>query len=121
MPKTILVVDDEPDMLKICQYRLKKTSYNIDTAIDGQDALNKIKANNYDLILLDLRLPLIDGYEVCRILKQDEKYKNLPIIIMTAFVMQQPQDMIKEMQVSDVFIKPMDMAKLLERIQQILN
>ena len=84
MAKKILVVDDEPDILKSVEFILKRSGYEVFTACDGEDGLEMVKKNMPDLILLDLRLPGKDGCEVCCELKTDEKYKHIPIILLTA-------------------------------------
>jgi len=82
--KTILVVDDEPDFASIVQANLKKEGFNVEVAYDGVEALEKVKANPPDAIVLDVMMPEKDGFEVCSELKKDEKYKDIPIIMLTA-------------------------------------
>ena len=84
MPKKILVVDDEPNIVKMVESRLKANGYEVIIAYDGQEAIEKVKSDMPDLIVLDLMLPKIDGYKVFGVLKQDEKYKNIPIVMLTA-------------------------------------
>ena len=80
----VLVVDDEPDLIRILQFGLQAIGFQIETASDGQEALKKAREQKPDIILLDLMLPKLDGYKVCRLLKFDERYKNIPIIILSA-------------------------------------
>jgi len=82
--KTILVVDDEPDFASIVQANLKKEGFNVEVAYDGVEALEKVKANPPDAIVLDVMMPEKDGFEVCSELKKDEKYMDIPIIMLTA-------------------------------------
>jgi len=82
--KTILVVDDEPDFASIVQANLKKEGFNVEVAYDGVEALEKVKANPPDAIVLDVMMPEKDGYAVCSELKRDKKYKDIPIIMLTA-------------------------------------
>jgi two-component system alkaline phosphatase synthesis response regulator PhoP len=84
MPKKILIVDDEPDVLKVVAFRMNKLDCEIYTAIDGQDAWEKAKQIKPDLILLDLRLPLLDGTEVCRRVKADAELSHIPVILLSA-------------------------------------
>jgi len=84
MPKKILVVDDEPHIVKMVESRLKANGYEVIIAYDGQEAVEKVKSDMPDLIVLDLLLPKIDGYMVFDMLKQEEKYKNIPIVMLTA-------------------------------------
>src|SRR5450759_2327395 len=82
--KRVLVVDDEPDIVELVGYNLKKEGYSVSSAIDGEEALNKIRNGNFDVMVLDLMLPGIQGVELCRILRNDPKTKKLPIIMLTA-------------------------------------
>ncbi|TMQ49320.1 MAG: response regulator, partial [Candidatus Eisenbacteria bacterium] len=74
----VLVVDDEADLVRILQFGLQGIGYQVETASDGQEALKKAREQKPDIILLDLMLPKLDGYKVCRLLKFDERYKNIP-------------------------------------------
>ncbi len=82
--KRVLVVDDEPDFASIVQTNLKKEGFEVEVAYDGVEALEKVKANPPDAIVLDVMMPEKDGYEVCAELKGDEKYQDVPIIMLTA-------------------------------------
>ncbi len=82
--KRILVIDDEPDFAAIVQTNLRNEGFDVDVAYDGVEGLEKIKANPPDAIVLDVMMPEKDGYEVCSELKSDEKYQNIPIIMLTA-------------------------------------
>ena len=82
--KRILVVDDEPDFASIVQDNLKKEGFIVEIAYDGVEALEKVKANPPDAIILDVMMPEKDGYEVCAELKSDEQYREIPIVMLTA-------------------------------------
>lgn len=82
--KRILVIDDEPDFASIVQSNLRKEGFEVDVAYDGVEGLEKVKANPPDCIVLDVMMPEKDGYEVCSELKGDEKYQDIPIIMLTA-------------------------------------
>lgn len=82
--KRILVVDDEPDFAAIVQDNLKKEGFVVEVAYDGVEALEKVQANPPDAIILDVMMPEKDGYAVCAELKSDEKYRDIPIIMLTA-------------------------------------
>ena len=82
--KRILVIDDEPDFASIVQANLQKEGFDVDVAYDGVEGLEKVKANPPDCIVLDVMMPEKDGYEVCSELKGDEKYQDIPIIMLTA-------------------------------------
>lgn len=82
--KRILVVDDEPDFASIVQSNLVKEGFEVEVAYDGVEAMEKVKANPPDAIVLDVMMPEKDGYEVCSELKGDDTYKDIPIIMLTA-------------------------------------
>ncbi len=82
--KRILVIDDEPDFASIVQANLKSEGFDVDVAYDGVEGLEKIKDNPPDAIVLDVMMPEKDGYEVCSELKNDKKYENIPIVMLTA-------------------------------------
>lgn len=82
--KRILVVDDEPSILETIKFHLELSDYNVVSASDGMEALKIARSENPDLILLDLMLPRMDGYKVCKMLKMDKRYKNIPVIMLTA-------------------------------------
>ncbi|MGD9732206.1 MAG: response regulator transcription factor [Desulfamplus sp.] len=82
--KRILVVDDEPDFASIVQSNLKREGFDVDVAYDGNEAIEKVKANPPDAIVLDVMMPEKDGYEVCAELKHSDKFKDIPIIMLTA-------------------------------------
>ena len=82
MPKKILLVDDEIGTLKVVDFRLKKQGYDVDLAIDGEQALNMVKGNEYGLVLLDLSIPKVHGKDVCKIIKTE--YNDIFVILLTA-------------------------------------
>ncbi len=84
MAARILAVDDSPTILEMIKAILVSGGYEVITAADGAEALDKARAETPDLILLDVMLPKLDGYRVCRLLKFDQNYKHIPIIMLTA-------------------------------------
>ena len=82
--RRILVVDDEPDFCSIVQGHLEKEGFEVELAYNGIEGLEKVQANPPDAIVLDVMMPEMDGYELCKKLKADEKCCNIPIILLTA-------------------------------------
>lgn len=119
--KKILVVDDEPDVNALLTLMLKTQGYNVIVAGDGQEALEKARGENPDLILLDVMLPRIDGYKVARMLKFDENYSHIPIIMLTAKIQEKDRQTGLEMGVNEYMTKPFDTAALLARIKELLD
>jgi CheY-like chemotaxis protein len=84
MPKQILIVDDEPNIIIPLQFLMEKCGYHVLVAQSGEEALESVSKNRPDLILLDIMLPGIDGYEVCEILRLHPEWKHIKIIFLTA-------------------------------------
>ena len=121
MDKTILLVDDEPDILKMLEVRLKKSGYNIIMAPTGEECLQKAEKEHPDLVLLDILLPGISGFEVARQLKAKASTKDIPVIIVTALIGKDVENKGLE-RGADYFIsKPFDPEELLAKIKTILG
>lgn len=84
MKGRILVVDDEPNIVELVKNRLEANQFEVITAADGLEALEKARAHRPHVIVLDIMMPVISGYEVCARLKQDVDLKNIPVLILTA-------------------------------------
>ncbi len=119
--KKVLVVDDEPDILKVISFRLKKSGYEVLTAGDGKAALDLIAVNKPDLILLDLRMPVLSGEEVCAMLKASDELKTIPVILLTASSGGKIADKAKELRADDCMIKPFEAEILLEKVRKIIG
>ena len=118
--KKILVVEDEVDLVKAIELRLTKEGFDVITSLDGEDALKKARTENPDLLILDLMLPKIDGYKVCRLLKFDQKYKNVPVIMLTARVEERDRNLGMEMGADEYITKPFEWDHLLAKILNFL-
>lgn len=121
MAKKILVVDDEVQLVEMLKMRLEASNYNVITAYDGQEALGKARKEKPDLIILDLMLPKIDGYKVCRMLKFDEKYKKIPIIMFTARAQDEDKEMGQEVGAEAYITKPFEPKILLGKIKELIG
>ena len=119
--KRILVVDDETEFVKAVEIELKHADYEVITAYDGQEALERARREMPDLILLDLMLPTLNGYKVCRMLKFDEKYKNIPIILFTARAEESDKKMGMDVGADAYIIKPFEPQVLLDKIKELLG
>ena len=116
--KKILVVEDEKDIQNIIKAFLENAEYKVETADDGLDAINLIQKNNYDLILLDIMLPKIDGFTVCEMIR---KNSNVPIIILTALTDEESQLKGFDKLADDYITKPFSMPILLKHIEAIFR
>lgn len=82
--KKVLVVDDEPDIVQFIKMILEDEGFSVVEAFDGEDAINKANAESPGVVLLDINMPRIDGYQICQLLKNDERTRAIPVIMVTA-------------------------------------
>lgn len=121
MNNKILIVDDEPDIVELVSYNLKKDGFRVTTASDGEEALKKIRKDRFDLVVLDLMLPGIQGVELCRIIRNDPKTANTPIIMLTAKGEEVDRVIGLESGADDYMTKPFGARELIARIKAILR
>ena len=121
MNKLIAVVDDEPDIVELITHHLKKESFKVRGFYDGENLLTFIKNNLPDLVILDLMLPGIDGLEVCRTLKMNEKTSSIPIIMLTAKGTETDIVVGLELGADDYIVKPFSPRELIARVKAILR
>jgi len=121
MSKTILAVDDEEDILELVNYNLRREGYQVVCSDSGEDALKRTHSFDFDLILLDLMLPGIDGLEVAKRLKKDPKTQNIPIIMITA--KGEEADVVTglELGADDYITKPFSPRVLAARVKSVLR
>jgi len=120
-PKKILVVDDEVDLVETVRFPLEMEGYHVLVSYNGEDALNQARKENPDLILLDLMLPKLDGYKVCRLLKFDERYKHIPILMLTAKTQEKDKVLGLETGADEYITKPFEMDYLMEKVKEYLG
>lgn len=119
--KKILVVDDELELQMGVMIRLKAAGFEVVTASDGLEGLGKARSETPDLILMDLMLPKMDGFEVSRALKSDAKYQHIPIIMLTARAQDIDKSMGREAGVNAYITKPFDHRELSDKIKELLS
>ena len=114
MSEKILVVEDEPTLQETLTYNLTRQGYMVETASDGQAAIDKARQSQPDLIVLDIMLPVLDGFEVCRILRQE---MNTPILMLTARDDEIDRVIGLELGADDYITKPFSMREFLARVK----
>jgi DNA-binding response OmpR family regulator len=119
--KHIIVVDDEADIVELIRYNLSQEGFLIDAAFDGESALEKIQKKQYDLLVLDLLIPKINGIELCRMIKNDPSINSLPIIILSAKSEEIDIILGLEMGADDYITKPFSPRELIARIHAVLR
>src|SRR3989338_8297078 len=117
----ILLVDDEKDLVYAIKLQLETNKFDVITAYDGHEALEKVRRDKPDLIILDLMLPKVDGFKVCRMLKFDAKYKKIPIIMLTSRIQESDKKLGFEVGADCYITKPFEPKMLLEKISEFLN
>lgn len=121
VPINILVVDDEADLIELVSYNLRKEGFIVDSASDGETALTKIRKGKYDLLILDLMLPGIQGIELCRMIRNDPKHSRLAIIMLTAKGEEVDKVVGLEMGADDYMTKPFSPRELVARVKAVLR
>lgn len=119
--KKILVVDDVPETLLALKIRLQYSGYEVLTAKDGAEGLAMARECKPDLIILDVMLPKMDGFSVCRLLKFDEEYEHIPIIMLTARGQDRDKEIGKKVGADLYITKPYDPKLLLQEVQHLTN
>ena len=118
----IMVVDDSPTTRQLISFVLKRlTDSNVVEATDGLDALKKLSADTFDLILVDINMPLMDGLKLVSILRDDQKYKNTPIIIITTEGAEEDKKRAMAIGANAYITKPIQTQELIKTINNLLK
>jgi diguanylate cyclase (GGDEF)-like protein len=117
----ILVADDEPDLLQIMRETLEREGFEVETAEDGQRALQAIRSRAPDIAVLDVRMPKLDGFGVCQQLRDDPLYEHLPVILLSASGTRDNKVAGLNLGADDFITKPVDVPELLARIRMIIR
>ena len=117
----ILVVEDEESLLKLESILLSSKGYSVTGVMDGRAALEEVKANKPDLVILDIMLPEMDGFEVCRRIKDDPELSHIPVLILTAKKNCQDLDRGQVAGCDAYITKPFKSAMVLDKVQELLN
>ena len=117
----ILIVDDEADCVSIVQCRLEWCHYEVITATNGKEGLEKAATEKPDLILLDTNMPIMNGHDMLERIRKDQIIKDTPVIMVTALCEAKDVDMASSFGISDYVTKPINFVKLIEKISNILG
>jgi two-component system cell cycle response regulator DivK len=121
MGKVILIVDNDPKSLKLAQDLLQIEGYTTLEATDGKQVVEIAKAKKPDLVLMDLHLPVIDGFEATKILKANAVTKHIPIVVLTSYAMKGDEEKIKGAGGDEYMSKPIDTREFRKKIRQYLE
>ena len=119
--KKILIVDDEQDIVESLKFVLEVANYTCYCAYNGEDGLKLAKEIMHDLIILDVMMPKINGYKISRLLKYDNKYKNIPILMVTARSQEEDKLIGEETGVDEYITKPFDLDEVVKKVDQYLG
>ena len=119
--KKILVIEDEPDFSKAIRILLEANGFDVVSAFSGKEGLAMAKNVSPDLIILDVMLPEIDGYKICRLLKFDERYKKIPIVMLTARAQEEDKILGKQTGADAYLVKSEKPEVLIAKIQTMLQ
>jgi len=119
--KRVLIVDDEQDILESLKFVLEAEGYECYTAINGEDGLKSAKEIMPDLIILDIMMPKINGYKISRLLKFDNKYKNIPIFMLTARSQDEDKLIGQETGADEYITKPFELDYVLGKVNEYLK
>jgi two-component system alkaline phosphatase synthesis response regulator PhoP len=119
--RKVLVVDDEKEIVKLLVFHLHLNGYDTAVASDGRQALELARTEHIDLMILDLMIPLLDGYEVCRLMKDDPHTRRIPVIMLTACA--QTEDKLRGFNVGadDYVVKPFSVRELIARVKRVME
>lgn len=121
MTKKILIIEDESDQIMMMRTRLESNGFEIISSPNGDDGIKKARSERPDLILLDLVMPKIDGYEVCRRLKSSPETKDIPVIIITAVMRRDIEKLCTDVCADGLVKKPYDPLEFLQLIQELIS
>lgn len=121
MKKYILVIDDEEDIVAVLKARLENAGYEVDCAFDGKEGLEKIKLRKPDLAVIDIMMPEINGSTLCGMLKFDNRYKEIPVILLTARGRDLDKEIGDTVGADAYMVKPFDTQVLLDLVNDLLK
>jgi len=120
-PKQVLIVDDDPMIIKILKDSLERAGYHVRVATQGLEALQFVKTWKPDLIILDILMPLLDGFKTARILKFDVRFRNIPIIVLTSRATEGERKLGEQVGASEYLYKPFRPPQVLDTVKRYLN
>ncbi len=124
--KKILLVDDDADFVEATKLILESKSYDVTVANDGKEGLKKVQTEQPNLIILDVMMPEMDGYEVCAKLKSDARFKHIPVLLLTAVgeaisTTKYTKEMGMKIEADDYIPKPVELNELVERVENLFR
>src|SRR6516225_9503800 len=119
--QTILIIEDERALVEVLTYNLRKEGFEVQAATDGQDGLRRAQTTLPDLIVLDLMLPVVEGLEVCRVLKSGARTRDIPLLMLTARSEEVAEIVGFQMGADDYVTKPFKIKPLIQRVKALFR
>ncbi len=117
----VLIIDDEPDILMTLDFLMRKAGYEVFIGRDGAEAIELVKSNQPQLVLLDVMMPNVDGYEVCQFIKNTPEYKNCKVVFLSAKTKQKDIEKAYEIGADYYIPKPFSSRDLVKKVKEMLN
>ncbi|RLK51053.1 response regulator receiver protein [Alkalispirillum mobile] len=121
MPKRILIVDDEANIVLSLEFLMKQAGYEVETATDGDEALEALKEQKPDLVLLDVMMPRKNGYEVCEAIRADDDWKDVLVIMLTAKGRDVEREKGLSLGADDYITKPFSTQEVIDKVRELLG
>ncbi len=121
MPKKVLLIDDEKDLVETLSFRLQAAGYEVITAFDGAEGLRLAREHKPDIMITDVMMSKMDGYQLCRMLKFSAEFRDMPVIMLTARGQEGDKRIGMDVGADYYMTKPFDGAKLLEKMAELLS
>ena len=121
MPEKILIIEDEKDIIELVRYNFRKDGFDVASFVSGKEGLEHLRRNPADLVLLDIMLPDLDGFEICKRLRAEERTKSLPVIFLTAKGEEIDRVLGLEIGADDYVVKPFSPRELVARVKAVLR
>ena len=119
--KRILIVDDEAELVEMLTTRFESSGYDVDCAYNGQECLERVRNNRPDIIILDIMMPKLDGLHVCRLLKFNEEYQEIPIVFLTARGQDSDKTSGEKVGADFYIVKPFDSSDLVKTVDRLVH
>jgi two-component system alkaline phosphatase synthesis response regulator PhoP len=119
--KRVLVVEDDPDIVELLTHYLTPEGWSVDVAGDGRTALDRLRRDTFDLLMLDLQIPAVDGLAVCAAVRGDDRIKDMPVVMLTARGDETDRIVGLEMGADDYIVKPFSPKELLARVRALFR